>query len=142
MLSIAGKDDVVGASAVVGADLNLNMAPVPCRSPMVPSSVLSVLNVNEMNKRNVNRDVMEEPYWSRKGFGMKGVLWIISTWALCESISRRGNAPLEGRNQETHLNFRCTCSPIDLQPYYFDEILDSPQAQCRHICMISLGCVF
>lgn len=72
--SVAGKDEVLSASTVVGVDSEVNMAPVPCRSPMVPSSVLSVLNFNEMNKRSVNRDVIEEP-WSRKCYGIRGVLW-------------------------------------------------------------------
>lgn len=72
----AGKGEVVGAPTVVGVDMDVNMAPVPCRSPMVPSfgsKVLSVLNFNEMNKRSVNRDIAEE-FKSRKGFGIRGAL--------------------------------------------------------------------
>jgi len=67
--------------AVVGADLDLDMAPVPCRSPMVPSAgskVLSVLNFNEVNKRSVSRDAAEE-FKSRKGFGIRGAFFILST---------------------------------------------------------------
>ena len=71
---IAGKDEVVGAPAAVEADLDLNTAPVPSRSPMVPGSVLSVLNFNEMNKRNVNRDTIIEEPLLRKGYGVKGAL--------------------------------------------------------------------
>lgn len=70
----AGKGKVVDAPAVVGAGLDVNMAPVPFRSSMAPSSgakVLSVLNFNEMNKRSVNWDGAEE-FKSRKGFGIRG----------------------------------------------------------------------
>jgi len=72
----AGKLAVVGVPAVVGADLDLNMAPVPCRSPMIPNSgskVLSVLNFNEINKRSVIRDSAEESK-ARKSFGIRGAL--------------------------------------------------------------------
>ncbi|KAG0577772.1 hypothetical protein KC19_5G180600 [Ceratodon purpureus] len=70
MESCLGKDEVGGAPAVVGADLEVNLAPVSCRSPTVPSSVLSILNFNKMNKRSVNRVIIEES-WSRKDYGVK-----------------------------------------------------------------------
>lgn len=51
-----------------------SMAPLPCKSPMVPScgsKVLSALNFNEMNKRSVIRDSAED-FKSRRGFGVRG----------------------------------------------------------------------
>lgn len=62
--------------AVVGASLDVSLAPLPCRSPLVPKTgmkVLSALNINEMNKRSVFREIADE-FKSRKGFGIRGAL--------------------------------------------------------------------
>ena len=101
-----------GAPAVVGADLEVNLAPVSCRSPTVPSSVLSILNFNKMNKRSVNRVIIEES-WSRKDYGVKGASWTRWTGVLVWGIEiGRGDPPPEDRNQKVYFEFSAFVDPL------------------------------
>lgn len=50
------------------SDSSATLASLPSRSHVIPSSVLSVLNFNEMNQRRI------EELWSKKGIGIKGAL--------------------------------------------------------------------
>lgn len=71
----AGKEFVGGASAAREADVGVKTVPLPFKLPSTPTSVLSDLNINEMNKRRVKTEELR----SRKGCGAKGALqWILT----------------------------------------------------------------
>lgn len=62
-------------------DLNVKVEPTVSNSPNVHSSVLSVLDLNAINKLNITRD-MGEATWSRKVPGTKGasVVYVPRMW--------------------------------------------------------------
>lgn len=60
-----GKEESGGVTAAEEADCNVKQGPAPTRFHMVPNSVLSVLNFNEMNKRKIEETGL------RKGLGIK-----------------------------------------------------------------------
>lgn len=62
-----GKEFVGGASAAREADVGVKTVPLPFKLPSTPTSVLSDLNINEMNKRRVKTEELR----SRKGCGAK-----------------------------------------------------------------------
>lgn len=68
-----GEQGGPGRMVALQIDLNVKVEPTVSNSPNIPSSVLSVLDLNAVNKLNINRD-MGEATWSRKAPATKGAL--------------------------------------------------------------------